>query len=79
MPWQVGGHGDSTWPLASRPYAATTDRLAGPHSTLGTRHSGLGEMGLCSNEEDCPVLESTVEVKAGHMNKFRSKSTAGKL
>ena len=31
------------------------------------------KMGLCSGDEDCPVIESTVQVKAGHLAKFRSK------
>jgi hypothetical protein len=30
-------------------------------------------MGLCSGEEDCPVLESTVQVKAGFLLKFKSR------
>ena len=31
-------------------------------------------MGLCSGEEDCPVLESTERVKTGHAKKYTSES-----
>ena len=31
-------------------------------------------MGLCSGDEDCPVLESTQTVRAGPARKFTSKS-----
>ena len=32
-------------------------------------------MGLCSGEEDCPVLESTERVKTGHAKKYTSELT----
>ena len=30
-------------------------------------------MGLCTESDDCPVLESTERVKTGHAKKFSSK------
>ena len=34
----------------------------------------LLNMGLCSGDEDCPVLESSQTVRSGPARKFTSKS-----
>ena len=34
-------------------------------------------MGLCSTEESCPVIEATLQVKAGRLLRFKSEYKEG--